>query len=344
MKVGIDVSPVIYGTGVSDYTLELVRYLPRHILVPVGFSLRRRHEFARILPGTTTYPIPPTALHFLWNKLHVYNFENFAPGNIDIYHSSDWAQAPDSNPKITTVHDLAPLVYPSETDSGVVAAHRARLGWVARECDRIICVSSSTQADLHRLYPATKNRTIVIPEALPSRFLLRPRPRDTQPFLLAIGARQPRKNILRLISAFTKFQAKYCLPPKLVIVGESVHSGEIHPGIHFTGYLSNQELVDRLAGAAALVYPSLYEGFGLPILGAWHHRIPVACSDIPAFRETADRAAIYFNPLDEEAIASGVAQAVKSRTKLVKLGASQLGKYSWDHTAATTLQVYTSVC
>src|SRR3989344_2177906 len=213
MRVGIDVSSVVYGTGVSDYTLELVRHLehlgggrkdsPEVKVVPVGFSLRRQADLKRLIPACAVYPLPPTALHYLWNKFHVLNFENFAPGRIDVYHSSDWAQAPDSHPKVTTVHDLAPLLYPAETTQGlirnIVSTHTARLHWVTLECDRIICVSRATESDLIHLFPKTKGRTTVIPEALPSRFNLQPSHTHSDPYILAIGARQPRKNINRLI-------------------------------------------------------------------------------------------------------------------------------------------------
>src|SRR3989344_454727 len=266
MKVGIDVSAAVYGTGVSDYTVELVHHLshPGGVqVIPVGFSLRRRRELISLFPGVTTYPIPPTVLHYLWNKLHIYNFENFAPGNIDVYHSSDWAQAPDSNPKVTTVHDLAPFLYSGETSPQIVSVHTARLNWVVRDCDRIICVSQSTETDLLRLFPKTRGRTVVIPEALPTRYLHTPRPSPHKDYIVTIGARQGRKNIPRLISAFSTYKSKYRLPEKLIIIGESAH---VHPGgvqgrsgdeIFFTGYVSDQELVNYLGHAAAFVYPSL---------------------------------------------------------------------------------------
>ena len=338
MKVGIDVSQSIYGTGVSDYTIDLVSHLPQSALF--GYSLRRQSDLRRLFPTSKIYPFPPVAMHYLWNKLHILTPETLI-GPIDVYHSSDWAQAPSGAKKVTTVHDLAPFLYSQETSSQIISVHTARMKWVVKECDAIICVSRNTESDLHHLFPSTVSRTIVIPEALPSRFLLKPAcyKMKAKSYLLAIGTRQPRKNILRLISAFLK----YSPTEKLVIIGENSLSLS-QPSITFTGYVSDQSLVNYLANAVCFIYPSIYEGFGLPILGAFHHKIPVACSDIPVFHETAGTAALYFDPLSEKSIAAGISDAINSKTKLVKLGTRQLNKYSWQKTAEETMKVYQSLC
>jgi len=335
MKVALDISPALYGTGVSDYTIELARHLPQTTLF--GYSLRRQPELKQLFPSAKIYPFPPTAMHYLWNKLHVFSVENLT-GPIDVYHSSDWAQAPSGAKKVTTIHDLAPFLYPDETSSEIVATHAARMGWVIKECDKIICVSQNTANDMSKLFPKTKPRLVVIPEALPSRFILKPSYSYTYSYILAVGARQPRKNISLLISAFLKHRPS----EKLIIIGEYPQTPP-DQSVVFTGYVSDQELVNYLAGASCFVYPSLYEGFGLPILGAFHHRVPVACSDIAVFHETAGSAAAYFDPLDEESIASGISSAIKNKKSLITAGTKQLAKFSWSHTAEETMKVYKSV-
>ncbi len=342
MKVGIDISQCIYGTGVSDYTLELVRHLPQSELALIGFSLRRTNDLTRLVPGCSTYPIPPSLLHVIWNKLHIVNFENFSPEKIDVYHSSDWTQAPSKAAKVTTVHDLSPFLYPRETSSQVVAAQTARMRRVVKECDTIICVSQNTANDMVKLFPETTSRLTVILEALPSRFNVQPSSNTSQSYIVAIGARSPRKNITRLISACSN------LSQKLIIIGEKpnhLEGGRMDSSqVEFTGYVSDQELVNYLAGAQAFVYPSLYEGFGLPILGAFHHQVPVACSDIPVFHETAGLAASFFNPLDEQSIASGISSAIKNKKSLIAAGTKQLSKFSWEKTARETLKLYQQLC
>lgn len=342
MRVAIDVSAAIYGSGVSQYVINLVRHLPSNILTLVGFSLRRQADITQLFPSATTFPLPPTLLDILWNKLHIVNFENFAPGDVDIYHSSDWAQAPDSSQKVTTVHDLVPFLYPQETSPNIVSAHTARMRWVVKECDHIICVSHNTENDLLKLFPAVRGRTSVISEAVPLDHVRPAQPSKYSGYVVAIGARQPRKNIARLVSAYTQYRSKYSLPEKLVVIGEASFASS-DPNIIFTGYLSYQDLVNTLAGAQAFVFPSLYEGFGLPILEAFYHQVPVACSNLPVFSEVGESAVEYFDPLDEEAIAQSIHSAIKHAKKLTTTGQKLLTKYSWSDTADQTLKIYQSL-
>ena len=130
MKIAFDVSQGIYGTGVSDYTVNLTRHLAGLNLF--GYSLRRHSDLRRLFPSAAIFPLPPTGMHYLWNQLHLLSVENLV-GKIDIYHSSDWAQAPAKAKKVTTIHDLAPFLYPQEHDPQIVSVQTARLKWVVKE-------------------------------------------------------------------------------------------------------------------------------------------------------------------------------------------------------------------
>lgn len=310
MKVGIDISAIIYGTGVSNYTQELVDHLDP--LVDL-----KTFKFSR-------YPL--MAMEFLWNRLHVLNVEIFT-GDIDIYHSSDWTQAPSKAKKITTVHDLTPFLYPAEVDPMIVEVHTAKMKWAVKECDAFICVSKSTASDLRRLFNVHPDKIHVISEAMPSRHKLIPQITKYSNYVMTIGARQPRKNIERLKKACELAGLK------LIIVGEGSD----------LGYVTDQDYVNLLAGASAFVYPSIYEGFGLPILEAFYHQVPVACSNTSSLPEVAGEAAIYFDPLNIEQMAKAIAEAIKNKDKLVEAGVKQLAKFSWDKAAKETLDVYKSI-
>jgi glycosyltransferase involved in cell wall biosynthesis len=310
MKVGIDISSVIYGTGVSNYTQELVDHLAP--LVDL-----KTFQFSR-------YPL--MVMEYIWNRLHVLNVETFT-GDIDIYHSSDWTQAPARAKKVTTVHDLTPFLYPTEVDPLVVEVHTRRMKWVEKECDAVICVSQSTASDLKKLFKIPDEKIHVIYEGLPTKFAIKPNQKMSDKYIFAIGANQPRKNILRLEKVCQK------LGLKLLTAG---HHGNL-------GYVSDQELVNYLASAQAFVYPSIYEGFGLPILEAFYHQVPVACSNTSSMPEVGGEAAVYFDPLNEEDMAKAITNAIKNKNKLVGLGNKQLTKFSWDKCAQETLAVYKSI-
>jgi len=342
MKIGIDVSQAIYGTGVSDYVVELVNALPAENLTLFGSSLRRQSDLKKLFPSSHAFPFPPAALNILWNKFHKINIENFL-GPLDVFHSSDWTQPPSICKKITTIHDLTPFIYPQELNPEIVSVHTARMRWVVKECQAVICVSQSCAADFKRLFPQYAGQVHTIYEALPNRFLLSPQPVAEKDYLVAIGVRQPRKNISRLISAYHQFKSKYNLPEKLVIIGENTNQNN-YSDVIFTGYISNQKLTDYVANAVAFIYPSLYEGFGLPILVAFYLKTPVATSNISSMPEIAGSAAALFDPIDEESMAIGISTAIKNKSQLVTAGTKQLSKFSWDKAAKQTLEVYKSLC
>lgn len=326
MKIGFDVSPIIYGTGVSNYIHDLVNHLPEQNLVLFGSSFRRQSDIQNIFPRCKTFPFPPTFLDLLWNRLHVLPVESLI-GQIDIFHSSDWVQPPSKAKKVTTVHDLSPFLYPQELDPKIVAVHARRMYWVVKECDAIICVSQNTAQDMRRLFPETSSRLVIIPEALPSHLLLKSEKLNLGKYVVTIGARQPRKNIARLKEACK------LLGQKLIIIGEG---GDL-------GHVSDQELVNYLSNASVFVYPSIYEGFGLPILEAFHFKVPVACSNTSSLPEVAGEAAAYFDPLSEKSIAEGIVQASQDRAKLIVAGTRQLSKFSWEKTVQKTMEVYKSL-
>lgn len=363
MRIGIDVSQAVFGTGVSDYTLDLTTNLPR--VDPTNeyrffaSSLRRGKDLKRLFPQSKLFHLPPMFLDLLWNRLHIMNIENFI-GDVDVFHSSDWTEPPASSPKVTTIHDLSPFLFPSDMASGVFRnisqVHRARMHWVVKESKAIICVSNSTAADLQRLFNISSSRLVVIPEALPSRFAISSteddvkrikRLYDLSDYLLTIGTPQPRKNISRLVSAYLTYKDKLRLPDKLVVVGGhgwGTSGIQAHSDVVFTGYLPDTQVRALLAGSSAFVFPSLHEGFGLPVLNAFFHRVPVITSNRSALPEVAGPAAILVDPTSSEAIAHGIQAAINQRKRLIAAGLKQLTKFSWTDTAKKTLMVYSQVC
>ncbi len=351
MRVGIDVSQSVYGTGVGDYTKNLVDSLTSidksDTFVLFGGSLRRRDEFPKLFPKAKnielkTSILSPTLADIFWNKLHTLPVENFI-GNVDVFHSSDWAQPPTSAYNVTTIHDLAPLKYPQYTPQSIVEVHKSRLRWVAKEVDKIIAVSQSTKEDAIELLKINPEKIIVIPEAGDERIKkvnqekinrVLNRYGISKEYLIVIGT-NPRKNLPRILESYKKLSNKNL---ELVVVGKKPENTE--GGVIYTGFANFNDLSALYSGASALVYASLYEGFGQPILEGFKIGIPVVTSNVSSMPEVAGDCAILVNPTKVDEIAQGIKDALKNRNKLIKKGIERAKEFSWEYTAKLTLRVY----
>ena len=174
MKIGIDISQIVHeGTGVATYVRRMVESLlkvdKKNQYVLFGASMRRRGEFQAFyttLPRErvrlVTTPTPPTLLAILWNRFHIMPIEKFI-GPVDVFWSSDWTQPPLRYAKgVTTIHDLIALKFPAQTDARIVATHKRRLAWVAKECIAIFCDSESTKKDVIEFLGIPKEKLHVV--------------------------------------------------------------------------------------------------------------------------------------------------------------------------------------
>ncbi|HEX6977277.1 MAG TPA: glycosyltransferase family 1 protein [Patescibacteria group bacterium] len=354
MKVGIDISQIVYGTGVSSYTKELVRKIleidreDRFILW--GGSLRHKEiirQYAFSLKGNFELkisPLSPNMADFMWNRMHKINVERFV-GKVDVFHSSDWTQPPTRAFKVTTVHDLAPLKFPKLTHPRIVAVHKRRLYWVVNEVDRIIVPSISTKEDLIKV-GGKEERIVVIPEAAGDVF--KPQSEEAinavktkygikEDYIMTVGYGE-RKNTRRLIEAYGKVKRKNL---KLVIVG-GVRKESLERGVTYTGYVSDSDLAAFYSGSRGLIYPSIYEGFGLPVLQAFSCDCPVVTSNTSSLPEVAGEAAVLVDPENINLIAEGIEEVLVRPSKWIKKGRVQVKKFSWEKAARETLRVYRS--
>lgn len=350
MKIAIDISQIVYGTGVSIYTQELVRNLLKidmdNSYILFGGSIRRKSEIIGFINTLRTIdskviPLSPTVADFIWNRLHIWNIEKFT-GRVDVFHSSDWTQPPTNAFKVTTVHDLSPIKFQSETPMKIVDVHKRRLYWVMREVDRIIVPTNSIKKDMVEL-GADEKRIRVIYEAAGDNFkkadkdqinLTKKKFNIHEDYIMTVGVGD-RKNTRRLIEAYEKSKKV----GKLVVVGGGKMELETR-GVIRTGYVSDSDLAALYSGAKALVYPSLYEGFGLPILQAMKCECPVVTSDLGSMKEVSGDAAILVDPMSVNSIADGIDKAVASPKTLAKKGTKRVHNFSWEKAAKQTLEVY----
>lgn len=353
MKIAIDISQIVYGTGVSAYTRNLVENLLKidsvdEFILFAG-ALRRKDDLLKLFPQTKTFPIPPALADLVWNRLHALPIEKLI-GKVDVFHSSDWSEPPSKAFKVTTVHDLGPILYPRlfprEFIRDIVATHRQKLSWVKKETDRIIVPSASTKNDLISLgFDGSKIR--VIPEAPSAIFKpaskesiekLKNKYKISGKYLLAVGM-NVRKNTENIIRAFDLARSGEDL--KLIFVGLPKYIDiEETRNVRIAGQVPIEELPVFYSGSEALVYPSFYEGYGLPILEAFACGIPVVTSNVSSMPEVAGEAAVLVDPMDANSIADGIHTALKGPKGLIEKGFARVKQFSWEKTAKMTLDVY----
>ena len=356
MRIAIDISQIIYETGVSTYTRNLCSNLlaidKSDSYLFFGGSLRRYKKLKNILNGITygkenagsfILPFPPYLSDLMGNRLRFIAIDKIL-GNIDVFHSSDWTQPPAKAFKVTTIHDIVPILYPKLTHPTILRVHRKRLDIVRKEVDRIIVPSDTTKGDLVKIGFDDK-RIRVIAEA-PDRVFISITKKDaleakkrykiSKKYLVAIGT-HPRKNIDKIIDSFERIRPDKDL--RLVVIGENKENKRYH-GVDYLGHVSTHDVAAILKGAEVLVYPSFYEGFGLPIVEAYQCSIPVVTSNIGSMKEIGEGSAVLVDPNKTESITKGIWEALKNRSKYVKAGKIALKKYSWKKNASKTLAVY----
>lgn len=359
MKIAIDISPVVYGTGVSTYTKELVVNLlkidKKNHYILFGGSLRRKQElwdYINTLRGTNftgkVFTFPPSVADLMWNRLGMPPVETFI-GEIDILHSSDWTEPPTRAKKITTIHDLTPILYPDWTHEKIEKVHKRKLKLTKKQVDHIIVPSETTKKDLVKL--GFKQKISVIPEASTSA-LTRVSEKEVESvkqkynlsnlYMISVGV-HPRKNTIRIVRAYKRLKKTY-KNLNLVLVGTAVDVDTSSlPGVIFTGFISDKELSALYSGASTLLFPSLYEGFGIPILDAMKLGIPVVTSNLGSMKEVAGDAAVQVDPKSVDSIVNGVKKAFSDSENFVKKGIVREKKFSWEKMAMETLKVYDAV-
>lgn len=354
MRIAIDVSQIIYDTGVSVYTRELVMGLaksfPEDEYILFGGSLRRAAEIRQFADklslASVITPISPSFADILWNRLHIVNIEKIV-GKVDLFHSSDWSEPPTNAPKVTTIHDLAPLLLPEFTHPKIVAAHKRRLYWVAKESSAVIVPSEASKRDVCGL-GIDEKLISVIPEGLRADIKraslgeiarVAKKYRINGKYAIAIG-NNPRKNTQRIAEAFSKAKSEANLS-SLVVVGRS--QDKVHRGAIYTGHVSTEDLAALYSGASVLVYPSLYEGFGLPILEAFSCKVPVVTSDGSSMAEIASGAAELVDPYSIDSISEGILKALSHKKQLIAKGAARVKDFSWDKNVVKTHELYKKI-
>lgn len=332
MRIGLDISQIAHGGGVGVYTENLARNLLNvpDLDLKFFYSLLRK-PYKGNLPNVKKFFIPPTLLELLFNEWRFLPVEVFL-GDIDIFHSTDWMQPPTRAKKVTTYHDLIPIKFPQWSYPRVVKVHKRRLKLVESEIDMVIAVSQATKKDLLEVSRIPEEKIVVIYEGVDEKFSpqnpkeienFREKYNLPQDYVLAIGGVGERKNLSRIKDAAKKYPQ--------VILGETIKN------------IPDEEMPFLYSGASVLVYASLYEGFGLPILEAMACGTPVITSNISSMPEVGGDAPLYVNPesvIDIENAIRSVLNDSKRSQAMIEKGFKQARKFSWKKCAEETAEVY----
>ena len=381
MRAVIDARPALDPgrTGVGHYTRQLIRYLPqvdpqdRYVAwyLHARGLLRHKRFFAdvgasNLEEAASRFParvFQPVSWRFRMPRVE------WLAGGFDVLLATNFLPPPTGHMERTVlvVHDLAWAVYP-ETAPQIDDRWRRRLSKAVRRCGAVIVPSVSTKGDLVERYRVPEDRVHAIPHGVdaaafavvPDAEVERVRERFGigGAYVLFVGGLEPRKNLIGLVRAF----AASGVDATLVIAGGRVRwfpaeearvwsevrrlPEPARSRVVMTGYVSDEDKHALLAGARALAYPSLYEGFGFPVIEAMAAGTPVLTSNVSSLPEVAGEDAVLVDPKDEHAIAEGLRRLLSDgdlRERLVGPGRARAAGYTWEATARRTAEVLRSV-
>ena len=285
--------------------------------------------------------------------------------HLDVLHVTYAAPAWSAAPVVVTIHDICYVTNPEWFSSRDLRVLRTVVPRAIRKAAHVITDSDSARRQIMETYGVPEAKISAIPigpgggsgpitiDAAHAELAALGLSID-RPYILTVGNLQPRKNLIRLIEAYNTLTAASSHEIDLVIVGPRHYRSEeilqaVKPDsdrIHFTGYVSDRQLAACYRCSTAFVLPSLYEGFGLPVLEAMAHGIPVACSDAGALPGLCGDAAVLFDPKSADAIAVALRTIVGDqalRRRLESAGPARAQAFSWEKTARLTFQVYEKV-
>ncbi len=367
MKIAWDSTPLHPPrTGIGQYSHYLLRAMTQaHVGTHFYLYSNRKLEvqwFDQACVSVRAGGFPPSRL--AWMHLVLPWLGRRA--DADVWHfPNSTAPLLFGPPYVLTLHDLSLFRHPRHHPPAQHLTIRPFLRGAAQRAERVICVSEFTRGEAIDVLGLDHERIEVVAEAAGEEFrpdqdpvrLNEVRRKYSLPeeFLLFVGTLEPRKNISRLLRAYSQLKGQGHNVP-LILVGprgwnmppveEQVEKLGIGEGIRWLGYVPQQELPALYALAKVFVYPSLYEGFGLPLLEAMACGTPAVVGDCPALREVAGEAAIFVDPTDEAAISAGLSRLLSAHDALEhyrQLGLERSDQFSWQRAAQETFEVYERV-
>ncbi len=375
MKVILNVDAISQPlTGLGTYAYQLAKGLPlqhaiedvklyssHHWLKDAKSALVANQNLVRL---RNTVPFKTTALKlYTWQKNQLFKHKSKALVKDYILHSPNFLLMPYAGVSVVTLHDLSFLRYPQTHPVERIKLLEKQLPKSLAQADAIIAVSEFVKTEIQQVLGVAASKIHVVANGVSQRFqayneqenhnILKKHNLIGTKYLLTVATLEPRKNLNNLIDAYQMLEKKTKQHYKLVLVGSKgwlsedldkkiknlVQKGEIIR----LGYVADEDLPHIYAAASGFVLPSLYEGFGLPILEAMAAGIPVLTSNVSSLPEVAAKSAILVNPHDCQAIAMGMQQLIDdkiARKQMVTEGLALAQHFTWQRCVAQTIKVY----
>ncbi len=370
-SIGIDYTAAVHqSAGIGRYTRELVRTLAACSAGSNGLQyclfVADGAGLEPLLPGPAftwhATRLTKRWLERLWYRLRLPLSIETWTGPVDLFHQPDFVLPPvrSGTPTVLTVHDLSFVREPDSVMPGMTRHLNKWVPWSVEQASHVIAVSEATRRDLIELYQTPPEKISVLYHGVGPEF----RPVEQadcltavrqkyglgrQPFILSLGTLQPRKNYRRLIQAFAQIEPDYAL----VIAGSrgwyfesilaEVQKLGLKQRVFLLNFVTEADLPALYSAASLFVYPSLYEGFGLPALEAMACGAPVVAANRSALPEVVGQAGLLVDPLDVTAIAATMSRVLADEALRQELGAAgriQAAKFSWTDMVVKLLNLY----
>jgi glycosyltransferase involved in cell wall biosynthesis len=368
VRIGIDARK-LHDFGIGTYIRNLLRHLAR-LDRDTEFVLLCRPDDGPALTalGDNFRAVPETAGNYSiaeqWRIPLALRRER-----VTLFHAPHYVLPPLVPCRsVVTIHDCIHLMFPQYLPNRFAFGYaRASIATASRRATRVLTVSESSKRDILRFVDLPADKIDVIYNAYDERFTVEPLEEDVirvrdryqlhDEFVLYAGNVKPHKNLERLIEAFHLVRNRGLDRLKLVMIGDeisryaalrrAVHQHQLHRYVRFLGYMPEETLAVMYRLAAVFVFPSLYEGFGLPPLEAMASGTPVVTSNVSSLPEVAGDAAVLVDPYDPTAIADGIYRVLSDahlRRDLRRKGLARASQFSWDESVRRVRAIYGEVC
>jgi glycosyltransferase involved in cell wall biosynthesis len=355
--------------GIGTYVRNLLRHLARIDASTEYVVLCRQTDCATVTAlGPNFRPVPERAAPYsVREQLSVPM--DLRRERVDLFHAPHYVLPPLARCRsVVTIHDCIHLRFPQYLPNRVAYAYARASLWVAtHRSDRVLTVSEASKRDILRYFRVPENKIDVIYNAIDERFGQPPQPEEIErvreryqldgPFILYAGNIKPHKNLERLIEAFHSLRRDGSFDHvRLLIIGDeiskyatlrrAVHRHKLHKYVRFFGFVPDETLASLYRLASVFVFPSLYEGFGLPPLEAMASGTPVITSNVSSLPEVVGDAALLIDPYEPESIADAMRRVLTDdalRDQLRARGLARAREFSWDRSIRRVREIYDEV-